>query len=302
MDIAFVRLVISLRMEAEVADPFALFAIKSDFEEAFLQAAPCRSRGEGSCRDAIGCPYHHAFAQELSHDPAALKRFQKPSVPFVFDFPILPSSPVRGKRVDIGLTLVGNATHFIPFYLAALRLLLRRGGIPAAIVGVDSLDYGGARYRIAEGEESVNPGRVVYLSFQGMTEAALLPPDELSLAIVTPLRILQEGRPLRDLSFSSFIRPIMRRVSSLAYYYGGVELPFDFKWLARKSESVAGDTDALQWVNWGRGRQGLAGLLGRVTFKGGVADFLPFLLTGEYLHVGKGASYGLGCYRVEKNS
>ena len=42
----------------------------------------------------------------------------------------------------------------------------------------------------------------------------------------------------------------------------------------------------------------LGGFMGSVTFKGDFGDFIPFLLLGEQVHVGKGTSFGLGKYQL----
>ena len=65
------------------------------------------------------------------------------------------------------------------------------------------------------------------------------------------MRIMAEGRPLREFSFSPFIRALFRRVSAMAYYYGGSEAELDFKWLAERSRSVACAEANFRWVEWG---------------------------------------------------
>ena len=40
-------------------------------------------------------------------------------------------------------------------------------------------------------------------------------------------------------------------------------------------------------------------LVGRMTFEGPLAPFMPLLRAGEILHVGKGTSFGLGRYEVK---
>ena len=43
----------------------------------------------------------------------------------------------------------------------------------------------------------------------------------------------------------------------------------------------------------------LGGFLGRISFKGDLEEFLPVIKAGEYLHVGKACTFGLGKYEIE---
>ncbi len=143
----------------------------------------------------------------------------------------------------------------------------------------------------------VETGLLEILSLRGLQEAVVLPSDAVTLTIMTPMRIMGEGKPFRELSFSPFIRSLFRRLSSLAYYYGGEEADLDYKWLAEQSlliECVAAD---FRWTEWGSKWNGL---IGTGTFSGDLSDYQIFLLAGEYLHVGKGASFGLGRFIVDK--
>lgn len=42
----------------------------------------------------------------------------------------------------------------------------------------------------------------------------------------------------------------------------------------------------------------MGGFIGSITFEGDFKEFIPFLLLGEYVHVGKGTSFGLGKYEI----
>ena len=61
----------------------------------------------------------------------------------------------------------------------------------------------------------------------------------------------------------------------------------------------------LRWYDWERYsnrqevRMRLGGFIGRVTYRGDLGEFLPYLLLGMYTHVGKGATFGLGGYRID---
>lgn len=132
---------------------------------------------------------------------------------------------------------------------------------------------------------------MVILSDQGALQSRALSPDQVSIEFVSPLRLLKHGRPVRQLPPSLVLRSLMRRISALVYYYGGMELELDFKWLARQSATVIAKDTALEWKDNGRCP---SGLLGSTTLAGDLSDFHYFLAMGEYLNIGKGAPFGFG--------
>jgi len=102
------------------------------------------------------------------------------------------------------------------------------------------------------------------------------------------------------------IRNLLRRISLLSYFHCGRELSLDFKGIIEKSQDVVTAKSELSWVDWERysSRQEtklkMGGFTGPVTFTGEIGPFLPFLLLGQYVHVGKGTSFGLGKYYIEE--
>jgi CRISPR/Cas system endoribonuclease Cas6 (RAMP superfamily) len=300
MDLNFVRLTFTLHLEQDGEDPYALFGIKPFFEETLLQTSCCTYKA-GLSLAPCQCPYHQTFSQSLSTDPAALRRYQKPSLPFIFQIPVLPPLPNRGSTVELGLVLTGRAIVLLSEYVNAVTLMFRNprlcNKVSVFLEKVESSDYSGTRSLLREEAGTWASGNLATLSFAGVRESEVLPTDSVTLSIVTPMRLMVEGRPLRGLSFSPFIRSLMRRVSSMVYYAGGSEPKLDYKWLADRSRMVSCSLDALDWEEWG-GKW--SGLTGRATFTGDLAEFHPFLLAGEYLNVGKGATFGLGRYILEK--
>jgi CRISPR-associated endoribonuclease Cas6 len=298
MDLNFVRLIFTLRLEQDIDDRFALFGVKPFFEEAFLQTARCAGISASLCR----CPFHQTFSQSLSVDPAALKKYQKPSLPFIFQIPVLPVVPNRGSTVELGLVLTGSALNYLTEYLTAVPMTLRNPRlcrkVSVALEKVESSDYCGTRLQLRQTESGPPSSLLATMSLAGIRESLVLPPGSLSLSIVTPMRLMSEGRPLKVLSFTHFIGALMRRVSSMVYYSGGQELGFDFRWLAEQSRLVSCSSTDLHWEEWS-GRW--SGFTGRITFAGDLSEFHLFLLAGEYLNLGKGATFGLGRYILERS-
>jgi CRISPR-associated endoribonuclease Cas6 len=301
VDLNFVQLIFTVKLAAGNADPYALFAMRPYFIESFRQTVNCGQPQCEPCPEAATCPYNQILTQPLSADPAALKRYQKPSLPFVFDIPVLPPNSNRGSTMELGLIIAGSAVNCLGEYIAATGAMLRNPGfmrrLNASILKVETVGYRGIRHIIMEPGGGVETGLLEILSVRGLQEAMVLPSDTVTLTIVTPMRIMGEGKPLRKLSFSPFVRALFRRLSSLAYYYGGEEAELDYKWLAEQSRLVECVAADVRWVEWGNK---WSGLIGTATFTGDMSEYRPFLLAGEYLHVGKGASFGLGSFLINK--
>lgn len=306
MDFVFTKLIFTLKLNADTPDPFVLYSIRGDFMQVF-HSAVCRQKSQcGVCPEHAGCSYHNTFSQALADDPTALRRHQKPPLPFVFDLPILPPLPNNGQELEIGLTLAGSAINFIEDYIAAVRLLFSPGNpgrkVCGTITRVESLACSDFRSCIMKNASDMALDRVATISARDLTEMNTLNSSRIRLTIISPMRILQDGRPLREFSFSPFVRSLLRRISSLAYYYYGNGLEVDFKWLSNASATVEVSENDFHWTDWQEERcpDRLSGIIGSGSCLGGLEDFHTFLLLGEHFHVGKGASFGLGRYRIER--
>jgi hypothetical protein len=305
MDFVFAKLIFTVRLERAVADAFALFGIRNSFMKAFREASCAGDRLCEHCQVSDSCSFLQTFSQSISKDPAAVKRHQKPSLPFVFHLPLLPASPNEGSEVEIGLVLAGSAINHVKDYLASVLRLFSPDNtdweVKCRVVKVESVTCSGYRNSIMENSGKMLVDAISTVSARDLEEMATLDPNRMRLQITTPVRLIQDGNPVHDFSFSSFVRPLMRRISSLAYYYYGNGLEFDYKWLSTASTSVAVAENDFKWREWGGDRYGdrLAGIMGSGVCEGPLADFHTLLLLGEYFNVGKGASYGLGGYRLE---
>lgn len=126
----------------------------------------------------------------------------------------------------------------------------------------------------------------------------------ITVSLRTPLRIRFDGHIASRLEFHVLIRNLLRRISSLSYFHCGKKLDMDFRGLIEKAATVRQTQSDIRWYDWKRysTRQeawmSLGGILGNVLYEGDLADFMTLLRLGEYIHVGKGTSFGLGKYEM----
>jgi hypothetical protein len=293
MDVPFLQLLFTIEQTCAASTPYALFRLKQLFPYAFRTVIGCAQTGR-ECRGGADCPCRSTFGQTLSTDPSALRRFQKPPLPFAFKLPLL--SGRAGAQHELSLVIVGDATRHLQLYLKSLQQLFGRGsqfGVRLAEVAAIAAD--GSRQAIGGGDGRLDLGVIPFRLF---AEAGSLPVTDdgaVSLQLLSPLRLLKDGKAQRCPSFPLLAGALFRRVSALAYYYGGVEPELDFKWLAARSRLVSSDPPQLEWTSWGGTLQGI---VGELDFSGELQEFMPFLRLGELLNVGKGAAYGMGSYAL----
>jgi hypothetical protein len=131
----------------------------------------------------------------------------------------------------------------------------------------------------------------------------------ISLLIQTPLRLQSQGKPLGigQLNARALIATLARRTALLMEFHGNQPGWGEAaKHITHLSETLT-NTQDLHWFDWTRysSRQQqemtLGGVLGRWTLHGSadtLAEIWPWLWLGQWLHVGKNASMGLGCYQL----
>ncbi len=293
MDVPFLQLQFTLEQTRPLATPYLLFGLKQLFPAAFRTVTGC-SRGTDLCSAGADCPCGSTFSQALSADPAALRRYQKPPLPFAFKIPLL--SCLDREDYRLSLVIVGDATRYLELYIKSVRhLFSTNSAFGMRLSAVAAVAPDGSSQLLATGSGKLDLASIPLRTF---AEAASVPfsnAGAITLQLLAPLRLLHHGKPLRSPTFPALAGALFRRVSALAYYYGGIELEHDFKWLAGQSRAVASSSAQKEWASRGGTLQGCAGEL---SFAGELEEFMPFLRLGELLNVGKGASYGMGSYRL----
>ncbi|HTP63974.1 MAG TPA: CRISPR system precrRNA processing endoribonuclease RAMP protein Cas6 [Geobacteraceae bacterium] len=306
-DFVFARFLFTVRLDADFPDPYILYGIRSAFMQAFRtricrDKVPCDMCG----KKREECAYYMTFSQSLADDQSAVKRHQKPPLPFAFDFPFLPALPNKGHQIEIGLTLAGSALNYVAEYIAAMEALFsvdRIGrGLPGTIIRVESLGCFDDRTCLMQEGGVVALDNVTTISGRDLIEMKPLDAERIKLTISTPMRIIHDGLPVREFSCSIFLRSLLRRISSLTYYYYKSGHDIDYKRLATTCTDIQLENNAFRWSAWRQcqGAGHLSGILGSGYCVGRLDEELRiFLLLGEYFHTGKGAAFGLGSFRIE---
>ena len=301
--LSIARLHLTVRAEGPLQlPPYAGSMLRGAFGHALLALSPLPHTDGKPCALHASCPYCQLFAAPPL--PAhSLQKFSHMPQPYVIEPPTGGAQQLQaGQSFGFGLVLIGKALGLLPTVLQAWQRALRTGLGPqhTPCTLVDIYDENGTQ-RLSNKREQLS------------NLSTTLPPapalgTQATLHFCTPLRLQVQGKPVRagQLTARDLLIALARRHQLLCDVHLGAAAPqYDFKTLVEQVQAVALQAQDLHWFDWGRYSQRqkqemqLGGLLGAVTLHGDLAPFAELLHFGQWLHVGKNASFGLGGYRLQ---
>ncbi len=258
------------------------------------------------CPDEAGCPYHQVFETRLPENAPALRSFDEIPRPFVIA-PLADRGAPQpdAHRLPFELTLVGRAQSLFPYFVVALREVARlgRGRRPVCLdeIALRAGAQGDRRTVFSRQDNLVRAhnGAITLTGFEGL-EA----PHRFGVRFLTPARLKHGGNWIRHPEFHVLVRRLLSRLSSLALFHCDRRLDLDFRGLIAQAERVALVEDRTHWRDLPRysSRQDrhmvLGGIVGDAEYEGPVGALWPFLVFGQWTHVGKNATFGLGRYEI----
>jgi hypothetical protein len=263
-------------------------------------------RCEGCLLEAT-CPYPLLFETPGVAVGEGRARFANAPHPFVLraDWGG-PRQLGEGEGFEVGITLFGRVNSLLPYVVHAMD-----------VAGARGVGRGRGKFEVeALWQEHPAPGEwaAIYTAAGGRLAqldaripAVPEPLMEAHIELVTPLRLKRLGRLVgpAELDTRQFLTALVRRLESLSQYYGRPFEPPHHAWIAEVASNIELVSRELRWADWTRyssrqhTRMEMGGLIGRVTLRGsGLGAAWPLVFLGQWAHVGKGTSMGLGQYRL----
>lgn len=280
---------------------------------AALRGVACMTRQPvcGGCPLRATCPYTRIF--EAPPPPAhSLQKFSAIPNAYVIEPPPIGIQDLpAGEALVFHMVLAGDALEQLALVVFAWQRALAQGltksRSAAELFSVEWIDADGDAHPVWHRDA---PVLVDHPAALRLPAALADSPSAITLHIHTPLRLQQQGQPLRadQLTPRALLATVARRVALVMEFHAhqpdwGQRVPE----VVRLSESLSDDRD-LRWHDWTRysSRQQqemtLGGVLGRWTLRGSpdtLAALWPWLWLGQWLHVGKNATMGMGGYTLE---
>ena len=294
--------------------------LRGQFGAALRQLA-CMTR-QPTCKGCplqTSCPYTRIF-EALPPTGHKLQAFSaipnayvvEPPQPVTARIPTGSSHPAQyeaGQELVFHMVLTGAALEQLALVIYAWQRALAHGltksRSEAELIRVEWIDSAGTPHLVWSVEQPRIADHPASLHIPAAPATSAL-----QLHIHTPMRLQQQGHPIKpaDLNPRTLLTTLARRIALVLEFHSsqpqwGALVPG----LSAQTQQLS-DERELRWFDWtrysSRQRQEmtLGGVLGRWTLHG-PADILastwPWLWLGQWLHVGKNASFGMGGYTLE---
>jgi len=250
------------------------------------------------------CAYAYIFETSPSPTSQKLKNLREIPRPFIIE------PPLETKRVyhqdetlRFNLILIGKAIGYLPYFIFTFKELGQKGlGRDRGKYELEQVNnfsgekvYDGQEDTIKSIDSDIAPGNIL---------SSYPDNGHLSLSFITPTRIKFRKDLIVEPEFHIILRSLLHRLSALSYFHGGRELEVNYQELILKAEGIKTKNSHLKWIDWERysSRQDtgmkLGGFVGKITYEGDFSSFLPLLWWGQYTHIGKNCTFGLGKYEI----
>lgn len=253
------------------------------------------------------CVYAYLFETPPPENESN-KRYPKAPHPFVFNIAPCPSEKIieKGEEVTIDMTLMGKAIEYFPYIIYAISKMgvigIGKGRGKFDLEKVSSLDMEGSSQKELYHEGDLKTAEPVFSIQEAFLQSKKLPADSLTLSFQTPFRLVERGSLNDSPEFTSIMKNLVLRLINIHRFHCGNNADLPVLKLLKAADDITICSNTTKWYDWERyskrqdRRMRLGGIIGDVTYKGNLDIFLPFLVVGSWMHIGKATSFGLGRY------
>lgn len=215
----------------------------------------------------------------------------------------------RSQPFSFGISLFGDQRELLPYVIHGVRDMGRRGVGHGRgcfeMLAIEALHpLTGEREHLLQpnGKVQLPSLRVCAADVQVATSA--LPSDHLTLGFRTPTRLMADGKPVSVPYFDVLVARLLERLDLLLDEYAPEAPRTPYAELAWRSDRVRLAQHDTRWISIRSGsrRHGhttpIGGFVGRARYEGSLEPFLPWLIWGQSVQVGKNAPKGDGWYEI----
>ena len=245
------------------------------------------------------CPYTNIFEMPAPTEHQLQKFSQVPNGYIIEPMQWGERLYAKGEKLTFSLVLFGRLIEQLPLIAFAFK---RAFEYDVGRGKADLLDIAKFSENLTACHSILDNGNII--EHQKTLEIPTTLGSEVQIEIGTPLRIQENGKPLREnqINKERFLITLAKRISLLAEFHAQ-PLHLDFDKLIADINTVS-DQKQLRWQDWTRyssrqkQKMKLGGVIGTWTFRNLSEELAALLYIGQWLHCGKNTTFGLGKYRI----
>jgi hypothetical protein len=263
------------------------------------------------CTGNRACSYYYIFETTPPEDSKALKNFAEIPRPYVIEPPTEAKTYYKpGENLSFDIILIGKAVDYFPYFILAFREMGNKGiGInkrPFDLLNVDAIGLDEEKVVYQSSDNTIALNSLCY-KWPSLAPNLTGPVSKCKVVFETPTFLKQDGEMATIPEFHIFFRLVMRRISALSYFHQDFKLDADYRGLVDRSKQVElakNYTVFKRWTRYSNRQQKklpVEGIIGFALYKGCLDEFMPWIMLGEQVHVGKNTVAGLGKYSLHFN-
>lgn len=276
-----------------------------------LKRVCCSVRDCPSCGRCVlnqKCPYAYIFETTQPNEDILVKRLKDVPRPFVLEPPegrvrVLPA----GHAFLFHLSLIGRAIAYFPYFLVAFKELgesgLGRTRGKFTLDKVFAFSHLGESAEVYSSETNLIHTRDLSFTLSDLDDG--LSASRCTIDFLTPARLKSRESLRHEVDFYTLFSRLLERIQALSLFHCDSPAEIDYLSLKRAARKITTERSSLVFTDWvryssrQRTKMSLGGYVGKITYSGDLTPFLPFLRMGQWVHVGKNPTFGLGKYKLE---
>ena len=259
------------------------------------------------CLIRAQCVYPYIFDTPVDNAQGIFRGYREAPHPYLIEPPLETKTDYApGDGFTIGLTLIGKALNYMPYFIYTFQRLgetgVGRGHGKCDLISGRALHADGSWQLVYDGASETLQQDVPHLNATDLMQNQV--GSQIRLSFVTPTQLKADRVLQRGLDFPMLVRGLLRRYSALAAFHGDGPPDLNYTDWVAQAEGVQTVHHDLTWRTWERfsnrkkRRMKVSGFTGDVVFEGALEQFHPLLALGVPLHVGKWTSFGMGQYAL----
>jgi CRISPR-associated endoribonuclease Cas6 len=286
-------------------------AIRGGFGHTFRRIV-CVFKGKDckECTLSNRCVYSYIFETVPAEKNDLLKTNDKQAHPYIIRPPMNGKMEyVPGEELLFELILIGKAIDYLPYFALTFiemgKVGIGKGRGKFFLKRIDNIGLNAEEKNLYVSENNNLKSDIKIINFQELLEG-ITPSEQCTLRFLTRLE-LKRFKKYPEVNFYIYFNRLIDRIITLAFLHCGIQINADdFVFLKKKAKEISTTSNNLYWENAERysnkqkKRMPFSGWKGDITFRGNLSPFWPFILLGEWVHVGKKTAFGFGRYELIK--